>query len=66
MAKIRKDTMNFKDEMEKAFMFLFLDACLSESDHEKLSVEWKKRGGVDNCLWWEFIRDHVDVHLDFK
>lgn len=40
---------------------MYLQACLSERELEKLKEDWKKVGGFKVIPWWKFAFDNAKV-----
>lgn len=51
---------------EKAMMEcgVYLQACLSKEDFDKLKVAWENAGGFKEIPWWKFAFDNITVSFN--
>lgn len=40
---------------------MYLQACLSKEELEKLKEDWQKAGGFEAIPWWKFAFDNIKV-----
>jgi len=66
MVKPRDGEIEYKDEEELAWYYMFINACLSVEEYEKLKQAWEEKGGFKVCPWWKFIMENTKVSLDLK
>lgn len=64
MLKPRDGEMEYKDIKDLGFYYMFLAACLSESESKKLKEMWLEKGGVKHMPWYQFIAENVTVNLN--
>ena len=66
MIKPRDGEMNYKNLQELAFYYMFVSACLTEDEADKLKEEWEKQGGYNAIPWWEFVMKNTKVELSIE
>lgn len=66
MIEPQKGQMNYKNEEELAFYYMFISACLNEMDREELKEKWVEQGGFEVIPWWKFVMENTKLELDIK
>lgn len=66
MLKPREGEMICKDLEELAHYYMFISACLTKKDNDKLKNIWNEQGGYETIDWWKFAMENVKVELDIK
>ncbi|AYP68161.1 hypothetical protein PQE75_gp029 [Bacillus phage vB_BcoS-136] len=66
MIKPQEGQMNYKSEEGLAFYYMFISACLTDEEREKLKLKWEEQGGFKVIPWWKFIMENTKVELDIK
>lgn len=62
MAKLHEENFN-KDFLNEAKIAAgtYLFECLSEEEQKKCRKEWEAAGGKENCLWYLWCLEHIQV-----
>lgn len=66
MIKPQEGQMNYKDEEELAFYYMFVSACLQDSERDNLKVKWEEQGGFEAIPWWKFVMENTKIELEIK
>ena len=63
MLKPREGEMNYKKIEDLAWNYMFIAACLSEDDYNKLREKWNAEGGYEVTPWWLYVAKNTKVGL---
>jgi len=66
MIEPRIGSMEYKDIGELSWDYMFISACLTAIQLEKLKLEWKKQGESEIIPWWKFVMENTKIELDIK
>lgn len=61
MAKFNNNVVDANNDKMQMECAIFLQACLSEEEYEKLKDDWNNIGGAKTIKWWKFVFDNVQV-----
>lgn len=66
MIKPQDGEMNYKDIDELKFEYMFISACLTEDQRNKLKETWELNGGHKTISWWKFVMENTKIELDIR
>ena len=64
MAKFNDELITCNNDIKEKQMKecgMFLQACLSKEENEKLHADWEAAGGFEVTPWWKFAFDNISV-----
>ena len=64
MLKPREGEMNYENLEDLAWNYMFISACLSEDDYNKLREKWNAEGGYKVTPWWLFVAQNAVVGIN--
>jgi len=53
-----------KAENLLAWNYMFISACLSEDDYNRLKEKWNAEGGCEVTPWWLFVAQNAVVGIN--
>lgn len=66
MIEPRPGMMTYEKEEELSWYYMFIAACLSETEYKTLGAKWEQEGGYKTCPWWKFVKEHTCVSVSIK
>lgn len=66
MARFNKESITDDSVLEEKMMMecaMYLQACLSNEDLERLEQKWKEAGGLEKIKWWQFCFENIKVSI---
>lgn len=66
MIKPQEGQMKYTDDEELTFYYMFISACLTDDEREKLKIKWEEKGGFKAIPWWKFVMENTRLELDVK
>lgn len=66
MIKPKDGEMNYDSIDELKWNYMFIAACLTDEQKDKLKKEWDKQGDYKKTEWWRFVMENTKIGLDLN
>lgn len=66
MIKPKDGEMIYDNIDELKWNYMFIAACLTDEQKDKLKEEWNKQGGYAKTEWWRFVMENTKLEININ